>query len=110
MPVDGAAALNITFVKNPVLSDSSIDLEIDGSFTASDHNIAVLKSPSKMSLSSPSCSGAAEMIQISLHENVLKSASSVYFNVSYCLVKDHFFSESLSQLVEGHSYMSIRGD
>lgn len=114
MPVGEAAALNVTFMKSPVLSDSSIDLEIDGLFTALDHNIAVLespprlleidglftaldhsiavleRSPPRLSPSSPSCSGAAEMIQISLHENVLKSASSVYFNVSYSILYHHF--------------------
>ncbi|KAK4804113.1 hypothetical protein SAY86_003930 [Trapa natans] len=83
MPVGEAAVLNVTFVKDPALSDSSIDLEIDGLFTTSDHNIAFLEKSPNLSLSSSSCNGMVKMIQISLHENVLKSASSVYFNAGY---------------------------
>ncbi|OWM85855.1 hypothetical protein CDL15_Pgr012105 [Punica granatum] len=96
MPVGEAAALNVSFVKDPMLSESSIDLEIDGLFIASDdRNIDVPENYPRLSLSSPSCR-AAEMIQISLHENVLKSASFVYFDAGYMnLIVDKIPDEKL---------------
>lgn len=81
IPVGDVADLNVTFVSDPVPTNSSIAFEIDGLFTAADDND--IFSSKRSAQNSTPCSGrAAEMIQISLHENVLKSASQVYFNVS----------------------------
>lgn len=81
IPVGDVASLNVTFVSDPVLSNSSIDFEVNGLFTAEDQ-IFASKYPHRPQTTSVTCSGANEMIKISLHENVLNSASLVYFNVS----------------------------
>lgn len=82
IPVGDVASLNVTFVSDPVLSSSSIDFEVNGLFTAEDQ-IFASKYPHRPQTTSVTCSGANEMIKISLHENVLNSASLVYFNADY---------------------------
>ncbi|KAL0362878.1 UNVERIFIED_CONTAM: putative BPI/LBP family protein [Sesamum calycinum] len=81
VPVTNIAALNVTFVDDPELSESSLDLEVNGLFSAKD--AVVLSSHYHRSIrDSLSCKEADKMVKISLHEDVLKSASSVYFNAS----------------------------
>ncbi|KAJ1392506.1 Lipid-binding serum glycoprotein, C-terminal [Sesbania bispinosa] len=77
--LDETAALNVSFVENPVLSDSSIELEINGLFTGR-NDVLVPQGHHRVSGISVSCSGTTKMIQLSIHENVFKSASLVYFN------------------------------
>lgn len=81
MQVNGVVALNVTFVDDPLLSNSFIELEIDGLFTGSE-GISVSSYCHKGSQSLLSRKGSAKMIEISLHENVFESAASVYFHVS----------------------------
>ncbi len=81
IPVYGTAVLNVTFVDNPVLSDSSVKFEINGLVTAKDAFV-VSNYNHKRGMSSSSCSSPAKMIQISLQESVFNSLSSVYFDVS----------------------------
>ncbi|KAL0399172.1 UNVERIFIED_CONTAM: putative BPI/LBP family protein [Sesamum radiatum] len=77
VPVTNIAALNVTFVDDPELSESSLDLEVNGLFSAKD--AVVLSSHYHRSIrDSLSCKEADKMVKISLHEDVLKSASSVY--------------------------------
>lgn len=76
--IDETAALNISFVDNPVLSNSSIELEIDGLFTER-NDVLVPQVYHRRSDISVSSGGLPKMINISLHENVFKSASEVYF-------------------------------
>ncbi|KAJ9672233.1 hypothetical protein PVL29_025741 [Vitis rotundifolia] len=78
IPVDHVAALNVTFVKDPVSSNSSIDFEINGLFTAKD-GIPAPNNYHKKHRAPVSCTGPAKMIEISLDENVFNSATSVYF-------------------------------
>ncbi|GMP65205.1 hypothetical protein CsSME_00026109 [Camellia sinensis var. sinensis] len=59
--------------------NSFIGLEIDGLFTARDE-IKASNHYSRNSLASVPCEGPAKMVGISIHENVLNSASLVYFN------------------------------
>ncbi|KAI3456871.1 hypothetical protein Pfo_013534 [Paulownia fortunei] len=81
VPVTNIAALNVTFVDDPELSESSLDLEINGLFSAKDE--VTLSSHYHRSLrASFSCKEADKMVKISLHEDVLQSASSVYFEAS----------------------------
>lgn len=80
--VTSIAALNITLVGDPALNESSLDLEIDGLFSAKDE--ATLSSPyHRIAQESGSCKEADKMLKISLHEDVFRSASSVYFEVSF---------------------------
>ncbi|OMP04335.1 hypothetical protein COLO4_09742 [Corchorus olitorius] len=83
MEVNSVVALNITFVDDPLLSDSSVELEINGLFTGVDGisvpNYYYRKEPQtflphKMS---------TKMVEISLHEYVFDSAARVYFNANY---------------------------
>jgi len=80
IPIDHVAALNATFVDSPVLSNSFIELEINGLFTATD-DFAV---PRRSSLFY-NC--PAKMIGISLHEDVFNTAGLVYLNVSSCIAR-----------------------
>ncbi|KAI8005797.1 putative BPI/LBP family protein [Camellia lanceoleosa] len=77
--VDKISALNVTFVNDLVFSNSFIGLEIDGLFTTRDE-IKASNHYSRNSLASVPCEGPAKMVGISIHENVLNSASLVYFN------------------------------
>ncbi|KAK4491753.1 hypothetical protein RD792_002528 [Penstemon davidsonii] len=74
--VTDIAKLNVTFVDEPELSGSSLNLQINGLFYAK-NEVA-----HKTLKASHSCNEADKMVKISLHENVLKSASSVYFEAN----------------------------
>lgn len=80
IPIDNVAAINVTLVNDPVISDSSFELEIDGLFTANDET-AISSLQKEVKEDSNSCEGLNKMIWISLHEKVLDSAVSVYFEV-----------------------------
>lgn len=81
--LDDIAALNVTFVGNPVLSNSSIEFQINGLFTALDDNSA--SSLYNKGSQDPVPSNApAKMVEMSLHENVFSSVSLVFYNVSFC--------------------------
>ncbi|KAL6529456.1 hypothetical protein OROGR_015079 [Orobanche gracilis] len=80
VPVTNIATLNATIVDDPELSDSSIGLEINGLFSANDELVLFSHYPSLRA--SVPYKEADKMIEISLQENVLKSASSVYFKAS----------------------------
>ncbi|KAJ7960842.1 Lipid binding protein BPI/LBP [Quillaja saponaria] len=82
IPIDETAALSVSFVKNPVLSNSSIEFEINGLFTARNEILASRYYLRGSGISIP-CSGSANMIKISVNENVFNSASLVYFNADY---------------------------
>ncbi|XAR56745.1 hypothetical protein NMG60_11037330 [Bertholletia excelsa] len=77
--LDEISSLNITFVDNIVFSESSISFGIDGLFIARDgvvdYDHFVQKSHALVS-----CEGLAKMLGIAIHEDVINSASSVYFN------------------------------
>ncbi|KAK7320345.1 hypothetical protein VNO77_29745 [Canavalia gladiata] len=77
--LDETAVLNVSFVDNPVLSDSSIEFEINGLLTGR-NEVLVTQGYHKGSDISVSCGESSpKMIKFSLHENVFKSASLVYF-------------------------------
>lgn len=89
MQVNGVVALNVTFMDDPVLSNSSVELEINGLFTGAD-GVSVSNYCyyyHKGSQTFLSSKGSAKMVEISLHENVFDSAASVYFKVSFYGVK-----------------------
>ncbi|KAI4306159.1 hypothetical protein L6164_029460 [Bauhinia variegata] len=80
--VDNTAALNVSFTDNPVFSNSSVKFEIDGLFTGRNEVLAS-NDYQRGSETCVSCGGFSKMIKISLHENVFKSASLVYFKAGY---------------------------
>ncbi|KAK7385992.1 hypothetical protein VNO78_32010 [Psophocarpus tetragonolobus] len=79
IPLDETAALNISFVDNPVLTNSAIELEINGLFTARNEVLAPQAYHRGPDLSVSCGSRSPNMLTISLHEKVFKSGSSVYF-------------------------------
>ena len=80
--LDKTAALNVSFVGNPVLSNTSIAIAINGLFTRR-NDVLVPQGYHKGLQISSACGGLPKMIKVSIHENVFKSASLVYFNVSF---------------------------
>lgn len=79
--VDKVSALNVTFVNDPILTNSSLELDINGLFILSDKTYAhnYLHKTSKLSYT---CYGAQKMLSISLDEAVFNSASVIYFQVT----------------------------
>lgn len=82
VPITNIASMNITFVDDPKLSESSLDVEIDGLLSAKD-KIIVSNHYHKTLQASFSYREVDKMARISLHEDVLKSASAVYFKVFF---------------------------
>ena len=82
IPVDDNASLNVTFVKDPSLSNSSIGFDINGLFTAKER-ITIPMIDYKNSQPSVVCTGPSKMLGISLAEAVFNSASALYYDVSF---------------------------
>ncbi|KAL2316701.1 hypothetical protein Fmac_030577 [Flemingia macrophylla] len=78
--LDETASLNISFVDNPVLSDSAIELDINGLFTGRNEVLVPRGYRRGSNISVSYGDHSPKMITISLHENVFKSGSLVYFN------------------------------
>ncbi|CAO2812804.1 unnamed protein product [Amaranthus hypochondriacus] len=104
IPVDDIASLNVTFVNDIVLSNSSIGFEINGLFTRNDQtlNYKFMKNPIfynkilsaqrdrdrnmkffEEHLLVPSCQGTSKMMGISIDEAVFHSASTLYYEAGY---------------------------
>lgn len=88
--LDDIAALNVTFVGNPVFSNSSIEFQINGLFMAPNDDFAS-SLYNKGSLDHVPFNAPAKMVEISLHENVFSSVSLVFFNVSLFFSPLFFF-------------------
>lgn len=80
--VDDIASLNVTFVNQPLLTNSSIGFEINGLFAAREE-FEVPKYYNKNSQSLISCTDPSKMLGISVDEAVFNSASDLYFDVSF---------------------------
>lgn len=81
IPVDDIASLNVTFVNDPLLSNSSIRFDINGLFTRA--NATTLPKYYQNSRHPVSCTDPSKMLGISLDEAVLNSASALYFNAEF---------------------------
>ncbi|KAL3503564.1 hypothetical protein ACH5RR_038013 [Cinchona calisaya] len=79
--IDNIADLNVTFIGDPKLSNSSLELEINGLFSPKDKT--AVSNLRHENVQVPfSCKGPSRMVGISVHENVLESASTVYFEAN----------------------------
>ncbi|KAK3021998.1 hypothetical protein RJ639_045159, partial [Escallonia herrerae] len=80
--VDDIASLNVTFVGDPLLGDTSIGFEINGLFTENKKDAVSVYYPEN---SQPSiCSSdPSKMLGILLDEAVFNSASAFYFNAEF---------------------------
>lgn len=79
IPVDNTASLNVTFVNNPFLSDTSLGFEINGLFVDSKTNILSYHDHLQPPIS---CSDTSKMIGIALDEAVFESAFNLYYDVT----------------------------
>ncbi|KAJ4975597.1 hypothetical protein NE237_000703 [Protea cynaroides] len=82
LPVNEIVALNVTFVNEPMFSNSSIGFEIDGLFTGADNAVSsgnYLMNSQHLA----SCEGPVKMLGISLDEAVFNSASNIYHNAQF---------------------------
>ncbi|KAK3130375.1 hypothetical protein QOZ80_6BG0492710 [Eleusine coracana subsp. coracana] len=79
--VDNAAAMNVTFVNDPLFKSSSVEFDIDGLFIPSDRSAV----PRNMLLGDiefvPPLGSSSKMLWLSLDEDVFNSVSSLYFKV-----------------------------
>jgi lipopolysaccharide-binding protein len=79
--VDNFAAMNLTFVNDPLFKSSSVEFDIDGLFIPSDGSAA----PKRMLLGDngflPLPGSSSKMLWISLDEDVFNSVSALYFKV-----------------------------
>ncbi|KAG6510347.1 hypothetical protein ZIOFF_028357 [Zingiber officinale] len=76
--VDKISSLNTTFVDEPILTNSSLQLNINGLLISS-NKIHAQNYLYKVSQLSNSCDGAQKMLSITLAEAVFNSASVIYF-------------------------------
>ncbi|XP_055823664.1 putative BPI/LBP family protein At1g04970 [Solanum dulcamara] len=86
IPIRNIAALNVTFVGDPQFRDSSLVLSINGLISAKKVHAAPpyhhLFASLEHLLASIPLKDPASMVTISLHEKVLVSASSVYYDAN----------------------------
>ncbi|RYR79882.1 hypothetical protein Ahy_A01g004676 [Arachis hypogaea] len=95
--VDNFAELNVSFVGNPVLSSTSIAIAINGLFT--ERNVVLVPQRYRKRLPvSSACGGLPKMIKVSIHENVFRSASLVYFRADNC-PSFFWFQEGSMQMI-----------
>ncbi|KAL9244306.1 hypothetical protein vseg_018094 [Gypsophila vaccaria] len=81
IPIDDVASLNVSIIDDPVLTNSSIELQINGLFAASDQTLQ----PQfyEQHLETLLCDDTSKMIGISIDEAVFLSASDLYFEAGY---------------------------
>lgn len=75
--IDDFVAVNLTFTGNPVLVNSSVEVDINGLFMPKGDDIKV-----SGFRSSSFFGGVNRMVKITIEEEVFNSATLVYFNVS----------------------------
>ncbi|XP_022758974.1 putative BPI/LBP family protein At1g04970 [Durio zibethinus] len=82
IPVDDNASLNVSFVANPLLSNSSIEFDINGLFIAT-KKVPVPKHYPKTQQPSVICIDQSKMLGISLDGAVFNSASALYYDAEF---------------------------
>lgn len=85
VPVDDHASLNVTFVNDVLVSDSSVGFETNGLFIERTQRIDSLPIPNlchKNTKLPVLCTNSSKMLGITLDEAVFNSASALYYDVS----------------------------
>ncbi|KAI9382668.1 hypothetical protein POPTR_014G160700v4 [Populus trichocarpa] len=82
IPVDDDASINVTFVDNPSLSNSSVGFDINGLFTAR-KKVPITMYYYENTLPSVLCTEPTKMLGISLDEAVFNSASALYYDAKF---------------------------
>lgn len=92
VPVDDHSSLNVTFVNDVLLSDSSVGLETNGLFIESSVSLPIPNLSHKNPKLPILCTNSSKMLAITLDGAVFNSASSLYYDVSMVMVSKHGFS------------------
>ncbi|XP_057726917.1 putative BPI/LBP family protein At1g04970 [Arachis stenosperma] len=83
VPVDDHASLNVTFVNNVLLSNSSIGFETNGLFIERNNSVHIPKLCHKKSEFPVSCAYSSKMLGINMDEAVFNSASGLYYDAKF---------------------------
>lgn len=81
MTFGNITTLNVTIIEGPIMTTTSLLIGINGLFTQIDPKVTFGHYHNNLP-STGSCNNAEKMVGISVHENVLNSASMVYFNTN----------------------------
>jgi hypothetical protein len=82
VPVDDHSSLNVTFVNDVLLSESSVGFETNGLFIGRNDSLPIPNLCHKNSKLPILCTNSSKMLAITLDEAVFNSASSLYYDVS----------------------------
>lgn len=83
VPVNDNTSLNVTFVNDVLLSDSSVGFETNGLFIERNIPLPILDLYDKNSKLPILCTNSSKMLGITLDEAVFNSASTLYYDVSF---------------------------
>jgi hypothetical protein len=93
--IDDSAAVNLTFTGNPVLGNSSVEVDINGLFMPKGDDIKVAGSRSSSFFGGVN----KRMVTISVEEGVFNSATLVYFNVSSQILIRVWWNKTICKLI-----------
>ncbi|KAK7372575.1 hypothetical protein VNO80_05960 [Phaseolus coccineus] len=82
VPVDDHTSLNVTFVNDVLLSDSSVGFETNGLFIERNPSLPILDLYKNLKLPIL-CTNSSKMIGITLDEAVFNSASALYYDAKF---------------------------
>jgi len=82
VPVDDHTSLNVTFVNDVLLSDSSVGFETNGLFIKRNPSLPILDLYHNNLKLPILCTNSSKMVGITLDEAVFNSASALYYDVS----------------------------
>ncbi|KAJ6680529.1 LBP/BPI/CETP FAMILY CARBOXY-TERMINAL DOMAIN PROTEIN [Salix purpurea] len=119
IPVDDDASINVTFVDNPSLSNSSVGFDINGLFTAR-KKVPIPMYYYKNTLPSVLCTEPAKMLGISLDEAVFNSASALYYDekfmkrviechITYLIILERKFMQWIVDKIPDQSLLNTAG-
>ncbi|KAK7385816.1 hypothetical protein VNO78_31706 [Psophocarpus tetragonolobus] len=83
VPVDHQTFMNVTFVNDVLLSDSSVGFETNGLFVERNVSLPILDLYHKNSKLPFLCTNSTKMLGITLDEVVFNSASAVYYDAKF---------------------------
>ncbi|MED6125147.1 hypothetical protein PIB30_065953 [Stylosanthes scabra] len=83
VPVDDHASLNVTFVDNVLLSNSSVGFETNGLFIGRNASVPIPNFHHKNSEFPVSCAYSSKMLGITVDEAVFNSASGLYYDAKF---------------------------
>ncbi|XP_073221255.1 putative BPI/LBP family protein At1g04970 [Cicer arietinum] len=83
VPVDDHSSLNVTFVNDVLLSDSSVGFQTNGLFIERNGSLPILNLFHKNTKLPILCTNLSKMLAITLDEAVFNSASALYYDAKF---------------------------